>query len=292
VRIDPESPVSAAAEYLVSELGIPPGGAGLGIVLGSGHAEIAELTCATRTVGWGEVPGFQQTRMTAGHPGTFSYGELAGVGILFMAGRRHYYEGWSDIDMRLPIATICASGAKNLLFTNAAGGISEGARPGSMMVVRDHINLMFRSPLLGNVMSGATRFPDMSSPYDATMSNLLFDSARRAGASVFSGVYGAVSGPSYETKAEVTMLRELGVDAVGMSTIPEVLVAHALRARCAVLACITNCGTTLDAPPMSHDSVLTAGAAMRGVLQTVVRSFVEGLRAVNPNDRLGFRRSD
>jgi len=170
-----------------------------------------------------------------------------------------------------------ALGATVYFASNAAGGVRRTFNPGDLMVISDHMNLMFRNPLFGAVEPGDERFPDMSDPYDAALRALLHDSARTVGVALQDGVYCGLLGPTYETPAEVRMLERLGVDAVGMSTVPEVIVARALGMRVAAVSCITNKAAGLSLEKLSHAEVMDAGRAVAGRFEALVTEFVRRL---------------
>ncbi len=236
----------------------------LGLVLGSGLGDLAERIEGARRIPYAEVPGFAATTVP-GHAGALIAGTLSGRPVLALAGRFHMYEGHAASVAAFPVRVLHALGTPALLLSNAAGGIRRTFRPGDLMVVNDHVNLTWRNPLVGAMVPGDLRFPDLSRPYDARLRALLHASAREAGTVLHDGVYAGLSGPSYETPAEVRMLERLGADAVGMSTVPEVIVANAIGLPVAAISCITNVAAGLSLAPVDHRDVLrvTAGAAAR-----------------------------
>jgi purine-nucleoside phosphorylase len=179
------------------------------------------------------------------------------------------------------LRALAALGADHLVLTNAAGGVRPGLRAGDLMLIVDHINLMFRNPLVGPVSGSEGRFPDMSDPYDPEIREIALLCADELGVPLFPGVYAAVIGPSYETPAEVRMLARLGADAVGMSTVPEVIVARALGMRVLGISCITNVAAGLGAGKLSHDEVLTVGGEASGRLARLLRDLLP--RVLPPN---------
>jgi purine-nucleoside phosphorylase len=164
-------------------------------------------------------------------------------------------------------------------LTNAAGGVDPALEPGDVVLLKDHLNLMFRSPLIGPTGPGETRFPDMSEPYDAELRRVAWDAAREAGIELREGVYAALTGPSYETAAEIRMLGRLGADVVGMSTVPEVLVARALGLRCMALSMVTNKGTGLSPQPTSHEEVIEVGRRAGRTVSHIIQGVLRGLPA-------------
>ena len=194
-----------------------------------------------------------------------------------LAGRFHMYEGHSAAQAAFPTRVAHAFGARTLLLSNAAGGIRRTFGAGELMVLNDHINFMWSNPLLGKVADGEVRFPDMSAPYDADLRRLLHDCARSRGLRLHDGVYAGLQGPMYETPAEVRMLERLGADAVGMSTVPEVLVARALGMRVAAVSCITNAAAGMTHEKVDHADVLKATQQAAAAFEQLVMDFVERL---------------
>lgn len=225
------------------------------IVLGSGLGGLASRIGDAVRVPYGVIPGFCEPRVE-GHAGELLHGTLGGREVLALAGRFHMYEGHDVAHATFPVRVVHALGARTLILSNAAGGIRRTFGAGQLMVIADHLNLMFRNPLIGAVVPGDERFPDMSDPYDRALRRQLHDIARRLGIRLEEGVYAGLLGPSYETPAEVRMLERLGADAAGMSTVPEVIVARAMGMRCAAVSCITNPGAGLSAEPINHADVI------------------------------------
>lgn len=249
----------------------------LAIVLGSGLGGVVDMVDGARSLAYGDVPGFPEAAV-AGHAGRVVTGTLEDVPVIVFAGRFHAYEGHPVALTAFPIRVARALGARTLLASNAAGGVNASFEPGDLMVIRDHLNLMGASPLTGPLEEGDTRFPDMSHAYDAALRAAMHDAARSAGFVTREGVYAALAGPAYETPAEVAMLRTLGADAVGMSTVPEVMVARATGMRVAAVSCITNLAAGMSGRELAHEEVLeiTRGAATR--FATLVRAVARSLR--------------
>jgi purine-nucleoside phosphorylase len=241
------------ADLVRARLDVPTPVAGL--VLGSGLGGLARRLEAARAVDYSDLPGFAEPTVP-GHAGRLLVGTLGGRPVVALAGRFHVYEGHSAASAAFPVRVLHALGAPVLLLANAAGGIRADLAPGDLMLIRDHVNLSFRNPLIGRVVAGDERFPDMSDPWDAALRALLADCAAHLGIAVKEGVYGGLAGPSYETPAEVRMLGGLGIDAVGMSTVHEVIVARALGMRVAGVSCITNKAAGLGEGPIDHQEVL------------------------------------
>ena len=248
----------------------------LGIVLGSGLGGLVRRIADPRDVAFADVPGFPPTNVV-GHAGRVVVGRLGGRTVVALAGRFHMYEGYSAALAGLPVRVIHALGASTLFVSNAAGGIQPAFSPGDLMIITDHLNFMFRNPLEGAVEPGDTRFPDMSEPYDRALASLLRREAASLGFQMREGVYCGLLGPTYETPAEVRMLRILGADAVGMSTVPEVIVARALGMRVAGVSCITNFAAGTTVQPLSHAEVLETTALVATRFESLVERFVTAL---------------
>lgn len=240
------------------------------LVLGSGLGELADSIEDPVRIPFAEIPGFAPATVE-GHRGMLVAGTLEGVEVVALQGRYHLYEGHPAAVVTIPVRAMAALGARTLIVTNAAGGLNPTFRAGDLMIIDDHINLMWRNPLIGPTLEGEVRFPDMSQPYDVELQRMTEEVARERGIRVVRGVYAALSGPSYETRAEIRMLRRLGADAVGMSTVPEVLVARALGIRVLGVSLISNLAAGMSDQPLSHEEVLQAGVAAAGRFASLVR---------------------
>jgi purine-nucleoside phosphorylase len=201
-------------------------------------------------------------------------GTLAGKDVVAMAGRFHIYEGHPPALSAFPVRVMHALGVRTLFVSNAAGGVNEKFAAGDLMIISDHLNLMWTNPLIGAQQPGEERFTDMSAAYDPALRELLRKAAKKTGVDMREGVYAALFGPSYETPAEVRMLRGLGADAVGMSTVPEVLVARALGIRVAGISAITNAASGVTAAAVSHAEVLDVGRQIATKFESLVTEFV------------------
>jgi purine-nucleoside phosphorylase len=246
------------------------------IVLGSGLGGLAQRIGDAVAIPFGSIPGFPPARVV-GHAGALIAGRLAGRAVLALAGRFHIYEGHDVQLAALPIRVMRALGARTLIVSNAAGGVRRTFRPGDLMLIDDHINLMFRNPLIGTVEPGEPRFPDMSAPYDPQLRSIARDVALAAGIPLQEGVYAALLGPAYETPAEVRMLERLGADATGMSTVPEVIVARSLDMRVLGISCITNLACGLTQTPPSHEEVLVVAGKAAVQLEQIVTGVIARL---------------
>jgi purine-nucleoside phosphorylase len=240
------------------------------LILGSGLGSLAdELEDAVR-IPFADIPGFAPVTVE-GHRGMVVAGTLEGVECVALQGRYHLYEGHAPEALTVPVRALAAIGARTMLVTNAAGGLNPSFRAGDLMVIDDHINLMWRNPLIGGNVPGDERFPDMSQPYDIELQELVERVASQQRVRIVRGVYCALSGPTYETPAEVRMFQKLGADAVGMSTVPEVLVARAMGLKVLGISLITNLASGLAGAPLSHDEVIEAGLEARGRFGKLVR---------------------
>lgn len=250
------------------------------LVLGSGLGGLADEIQDPVRIPYAEIPGFPRSTVV-GHAGALVAGIWEGVEVVVLQGRFHLYEGWDPADVVLPVRALAALGAQLLMVTNAAGAVRPGLRPGDLMLIADHLNLMGRNPLTGPVFAGEERFPDMSEPYDAEFRRAARQVALERRIPVEEGLYAAVLGPSYETPAEIRMLGRLGADVVGMSTVPEVLVARALGIRVLGISCITNLAAGLGLEPLSHDEVVQVGARVRDRLADLVRGVLPRVAGLN-----------
>ena len=264
----------AAADAVRDRLGVRAPAAG--IILGSGLGGLAGRLEGARRIPFAEVPGFPSTTVV-GHAGALLAGTLGGREVVALAGRFHLYEGHAAALGGFPVRVLHALGARTLVVSNAAGGVRRTFRCGDLMLIHDHINLMGRNPLVGTLEPGDVRFPDMSAPYDPALLALLRDAAAETGVPVAEGVYCGLLGPSYETPAEVRMLERLGADAVGMSTVPEVIVARALGMRVAGVSCITNLACGIGTGPLDHAEVLDTTTRVAARFEALVERFVARL---------------
>jgi purine-nucleoside phosphorylase len=234
------------------------------MVLGSGWGElIAEMMDIESHLSYSDIPGFPVSTVE-GHAGHLISGRIAGTRLLAMQGRFHYYEGYSMAEVTFPIRVFRELGGRGLFLTNAAGGIDSRFQPGDLMLIKDHINLMGDNPLRGpNETRHGPRFPDMTAAWDAGLAGAVRMAARASSVDIKEGVYLAVSGPNFETPAEIRAFATLGASAVGMSTVPECLVARHAGMRVVGISCITNVAAHEGAAPLSHEEVGDVAAAAR-----------------------------
>ncbi len=243
------------------------------LVLGSGLGGLADAFEDASAVDFADIPGFARAAVV-GHRGRIVVGTLEGVPCIAMQGRYHLYEGHEADAATLPVRAISALGVDTLIVTNAAGGVNRSFRAGSLMLIEDHINMLGRNPLVGPARDGETRFPDMTRAYDPELRALTLEVAAEQGIALNTGVYCALLGPTYETPAEVRMLGILGADAVGMSTVPEVIVARARGMRVLGISLITNEAAGHTGEALSHDEVMAASAGAAESFGRLVRGVV------------------
>ena len=272
--MNPHGAVAAAkaADAVRDRLGADPRPVAA-IILGSGLGDLADRIQNATRVRYADIPGFHATNV-AGHRGELIRGTLGGREVLALAGRFHMYEGYSARAAGFPVRVVHALGAKVLFASNAAGGVNRAFDPGDLMVIEDHLNLMFQNPLIGPIEPGDTRFPDMSEPYSRRLIKALHESAAATGISLRQGVYGALLGPTYETPAEVRMLERLGADAIGMSTVPETIVAAAIGMEVAGVSLITNAAAGISSAALNHVDVVAVGATAAARFSGVVGELV------------------
>jgi purine-nucleoside phosphorylase len=246
------------------------------MVLGSGLGSLTEGLADPVRLSFAEIPGFPAAAVE-GHSGDLVAGHLGGKEVLVQSGRFHQYEGHSAATVALPVRTFASLGVKALLLTNAAGGIRRTFRPGALMLIADQLNLTFVNPLVGGLMRDELRFPDMSDPYDLELRGLARAVAQHSRIFLEEGVYAGVSGPSYETPAEIRMLERWGADAVGMSTVHEVVAARARGLRCLGISTITNLAAGLTPVRLSHHEVIRASRRAAQALGELVAGIVAGV---------------
>lgn len=265
------SELTAAREYIRAQTRASPK---LAIILGSGLGPFADELENRTEVLTSDIPNYPVSTVS-GHAGKWIFGDLAGKSILAQQGRVHSYEGYSLQQVTFPVHLMADLGIGTLIVTNAAGGHNRHYRPGDLMLITDHLNLMFDNPLIGpNDDSRGPRFPDMSQPYDSELMALAEEIALQSGIKLRKGVLTALKGPTYETAAEVRMIQRFGGDAGTMSTVPEVIAAAHRGLRVLGISCITNLGTGLSAERLSHDDVTHVAHRVRDKFTRLVREIV------------------
>jgi purine-nucleoside phosphorylase len=253
-------------------------------VLGSGLGGFADAVEDGVEVPYGEIPGWPVST-AVGHAGTLVVGGFGGVPVAVMKGRAHLYEGHAPAAVVFGVRALGRLGIGSLVLTNACGAIDPTLEPGRLVAITDHLNLQGTSPLVGpNDKTLGPRFPDMSDAYDPEYRRLAHEAAARLGLDLGDGVYAAWLGPAFETPAEIRMMRTLGADLVGMSTVPEVLAARHMGIRCLALSCVTNAAAGVRPEPIDHERVLEVGARVAGDLIALLREVVPALGArVSPS---------
>lgn len=246
----------------------------IAIILGSGLGGFADEFEEGIGIPYEEIPGFA-TSTAQGHAGRLVIGKIDTVPVMAMQGRVHYYEGYSLEEVTFPVRTFKVLGVKTLILTNASGGINVELSQGALMVISDHLNLMGDNPLRGpNDERFGPRFPDMSAVYARELQEMVIEEAKAIGVEVRRGIYGALSGPSYETPAEIHLLRNLGADAVGMSTVPEAIVARHMGLEVLGISCITNMAAGIGDEPINHEDVMATGDRVREMFAKLLRRVV------------------
>jgi purine-nucleoside phosphorylase len=256
------------------------------LVLGSGLGSYADELSDAQGIDYGDI-GFPRSGVS-GHAGRLVYGRAGktashpGVEVLLMQGRVHTYEGHSLQTVVLPVRALVAAGCKTVVLTNAAGGVGDGLQAGDLVLIRDHLNLMGDSPLRGpNDERLGVRFPDMSEVYDAKLRSIALGVAAQLGIRMPTGVYAGLLGPQYETPSEVRMLRGLGADLVGMSTVPEAIVARHMGARVLGMSCVSNLAAGISPHPLSHEEVTETATRVRGTFIRLLDGIMAALAAVD-----------
>ena len=260
-----------AAEFILSKTKLRPK---IGLVLGSGLGAFADdLTTATK-IDYKRIPHFP--RSTAiGHAGRLVIGKAEKIPVAAMQGRVHFYEGYSLEEAVFPIRVFARMGIKSVILTNAAGGISRNFNQGALVVIRDHINLQGSNPLIGaNDERFGQRFPDMSQAYSRKFREVALDEGGSLGMVIHEGVYAALTGPSYETPAEIRALAAIGADLVGMSTVPEVIVARHMGLEVLGISCVTNMAAGILDQPLNHKEVLETGERVKGQFIALLRKII------------------
>lgn len=250
------------------------------VVLGSGLGDYAEQIEVVTEIPYSEIEGFPVSTVP-GHAGRFIFGYIDEVPVVCMKGRVHYYEGYPISDVVLPIRLMKLMGAEILFLTNAAGGVNSSFHAGDLMMIRDHIAVFAPNPLIGeNIDELGVRFPDMSSVYDRELQNIIVKTARDNHVFLQEGVYAQLTGPSFESPAEIRMLRGMGVDAVGMSTVVEAIAANHMGMRICGISCISNLAAGMTADPLTHEEVQAAADMAAPNFKKLVTEAVRGMKSL------------
>lgn len=272
--MDLKKKVSDTLQHIQEKTKYKPG---IGLILGSGLGILAEEIEQPDIFSYKDIPNFP-TSTVAGHKGQLVLGKLAGKQVICMQGRFHYYEGYSLEDVTYPVRVMQKLGVTKLVVTNAAGGINQNFEPGDLMLIEDHINLLGVNPLRGkNQESFGPRFPDMSEAYNRELKKLALETASSLGIKLQKGVYAGVFGPSYETPAEIRFLRIIGADAVGMSTVPEVIVANHGGIRVLGISCITNMAAGVLDKKLDHEEVMETAEKVKTKFIKLVKKIIENI---------------
>ena len=249
------------------------------LVCGSGWNDLNKIFTLRETLSYDEIPGLGSTGVE-GHAGQLSWAELGGVETFLFQGRRHFYEGVGWTPIAIPVHLAKSAGASSILLTNAAGGINEKFAAGDLMILRDHLNFMPGNPLIGpHDKAWGPRFPDQTNVYHPSLGAHLREAAEQCGHSVQEGVYVALSGPTFETPAEIKAFCALGADAVGMSTVPEAILANAAGMKVSALSCISNLAAGVSPHPLSHEEVSETAAKAMPKMQAIIEAFWPKLAA-------------
>jgi purine-nucleoside phosphorylase len=247
------------------------------IVLGSGLGAFADELTESTSIRYDEIPSFAHATVE-GHAGRLVIGKTNNITVAAMQGRFHFYEGYSLEEVTFPIRVLKLLGVRTLILTNAAGSLNTEFTPGSLMVITDHINLIGVNPLIGpNDDRFGPRFPDLTSVYARRLQDIVINEANAIGLDMRRGIYAALSGPSYETPAEIHMVRTLGADAVGMSTVPEAIVARHMNLEVIGISCITNLAAGVSNRPVDHSQVIATGERVRAEFTELLRRVVARL---------------
>ena len=266
--------INNASAFISEKIGFEPE---IGMILGSGLGDLAEDIENKVYISYNDIPNFPVSTVE-GHKGRFVAGDMGGKKVIAMQGRFHYYEGYSQKEVTFPVRVMKNLGVSKLIVTNAAGGVNTDFRAGDLMIIEDHINFTFRNPLIGkNEEELGPRFPDTSEAYSRRLVGVALEASNRLGISLKKGVYQFNQGPSYETPAEIRMSRTLGADAVGMSTVPVVIVAAHAGMETLGISCITNMAAGILDQPLNHQEVIETAEIVRADFIRLVKEIVQNV---------------
>ncbi|MGG7164041.1 purine-nucleoside phosphorylase [Clostridium ihumii] len=264
--------IRESVSYIESKLNFKPE---IGVILGSGLGDMADTIEEKTVIKYSEIPNFPVSTVQ-GHKGQFVIGKLKGKNVIMMQGRFHFYEGYDIQTLALPIYVMKNLGVETLMVTNAAGGANTSFKPGDLMIIKDHINFSGDNPLIGkNDEEIGPRFPDMSEAYNREYAKVVKNIGEKLGLKLQEGVYMMFSGPTYETPAEVKLARLLGADAVGMSTVPEVIAARHCGMKVIGISCITNMAAGILDQPLNHEEVMETSAKVKKDFTALVENIIE-----------------
>ena len=266
--------INEARDYIIDKVGFAPE---IALILGSGLGDMAEEVEDKIAIDYKDIPNFPVSTVQ-GHKGRLVFGTMRSRKVAFMQGRFHYYEGYKMEDVVFPVWVFKALGVEKLIVTNAAGGVNTSFKPGDLMIIRDHINYTNNNPLIGpNLEAFGPRFPDMSEAYSKELADVVRASAANNGIKLQEGTYVFLTGPSYETPAEIRACRILGADAVGMSTVPEVVAANHCGIKIAGISCITNMASGILDQPLNHKEVMETADRVKENFSKLIKSVVENI---------------
>ncbi|MFZ5353533.1 MAG: purine-nucleoside phosphorylase [Bacillota bacterium] len=266
------SKINEARDYIKGKIDFVPE---IGLILGSGLGVMGEEVEDKIIIDYSDIPNFPVSTVE-GHKSRFIFGTLRGKKVAVMQGRFHFYEGYAIQQTVFPVWVMKALGISKLIVTNAAGGVNTSFKPGDLMIIKDHINMSGNNPLIGpNIEEFGPRFPDMSQAYSKRLSEIARSSAKEIGMIMQEGVYMYLTGPTYETPAEIRAFRTLGADAVGMSTVPEVIIANHCGVEVMGISCITNMAAGILDQPLSHHEVMETAEAVKTSFIKLVKSIIE-----------------
>lgn len=266
--------IQEAAQFIEEKIGFNPQ---IGLILGSGLGVLADLIEDAKVIAYQDIPHFPVSTVE-GHAGELVAGQIKGKNVIMMKGRFHPYEGYDLVKVSFPVRVLKQLGVTKLIVTNAAGGVNTSFNVGDLMVIKDHINFMFRNPLIGpNNNDLGVRFPDMSEAYSKKLQQLSHEVAAEQNFKLQEGVYAAVMGPTYETPAEIRMLRTIGADAVGMSTVPEVIAVRHAGIEVLGFSCVTNMAAGILDQPLSHEEVIETTERVKPKFLKLVLGIIEAL---------------
>lgn len=261
-----------AASFIKEKISLKPK---IGLILGSGLGVLADEIVEPTKIPYEQIPDFPVSTVE-GHVGQLVFGKINGVEVVAMQGRFHYYEGYSFEQVTFPVRVMKELGVEKLIVTNAAGGVNESFSPGDLMLITDHINNMGMNPLIGpNDLKLGVRFPDMTNAYCPALRKIAKETATKLNIHLQEGVYVGNTGPTYETPAEVRMARMIGGDAVGMSTVPEVIVARHAKMKVLGISCISNMAAGMLDQPLTHEEVIETTEKVREDFLTYVKALIE-----------------
>jgi len=266
--------IKLAVSYLQNKTSFKPE---IGIILGTGLGNLANKIEVELKIPYSEIPNFPQSTVK-GHKGNLIFGSLSGKKVVALQGRFHYYEGYDMQKVTFPIRVFALLGVETFILSNASGGVNSSFKVGDIMLITDHINLFPDNPLRGkNIEEFGPRFPDMSEPYSKKLISLAKSCAQKVNVSVVEGVYAGTSGPTFETPAEYKFMQAIGADAVGMSTVPEVIVAKHMQKACFAISVITDLGVGEEIEEVSHEKVLVAANEVEPKVTALISEMIKSI---------------